>query len=341
MLGGPSLDVEARTLEMILESTVDKRFFDGLEVLVVGCAGFLGSWLTEALHTLGSRITCIDNLSTGRLENIQRVMGSSRFKLVRGDVTEVSVGGNYNLVFYGAALPAPDYYMAKPVEAMASDSIGFYRILKSLAGSDARVVYMSSSEVYGDPEVVPTPESYWGRVDPVGPRSSYEESKRFSEALAMAFYREYGVKVVIARIFNTYGPRLEPGAPYARVVTRFIERALRGEPLEVHGDGSQTRSFAYVSDTIAGLLALASCGRCVGEVFNVGSEEEVSIAELARVVLELTGSKSPIVYTKPRPGDPRRRRPDISKIASYTGWRPRVRLFEGLKLTIEWLRWRA
>jgi UDP-glucuronate decarboxylase len=339
-LNGAKL-VEEVTLKLAIESVAGKGYFEGLHVLVTGCAGFIGSWLSEALHSLGSRVTCIDNLSTGRYDNIRGLVGSSRFTLVVGDVVEVDLGEGYDLVFHGAALPAPDYYMAKPVEAMLPDSIGFYRVLRVAERSGSKVVLMSSSEVYGDPEVIPTPESYWGRVNPVGPRSPYDESKRFAEALAMAFHREYGVRVTIARIFNTYGPRLEPGAPYARVVTRFVERALRGEPLEVHGDGSQTRSFTYVSDTVAALLTLASCSRCDGEVFNVGSDEEVSIAELAELVVKLTGSRSPIVHVKPRPDDPRRRRPDITKITSYTGWRPRVALTDGLRMTIEWMRWRV
>lgn len=339
-LSGAKL-VEDTTLKLVIESIADQGYFYGLNVLVTGCAGFIGSWLSETLHSLGSRVTCIDNLSTGRYDNIRGLVGSSRFKLVVGDVVEVDLGEGYDLVFHGAALPAPDYYMVKPVEAMLPDSIGLYRVLRVAERSGSKVVLMSSSEVYGDPEVVPTPESYWGRVNPVGPRSPYDESKRFAEALAMAFHREYGVRVTIARIFNTYGPRLEPGAPYARVVTRFVERALRGEPLEVHGDGSQTRTFTYVSDTVAALLTLASCSKCDGEVFNVGSDEEISVAELAGLVVKLTGSRSPIVYVKPRPDDPRRRRPDITKITSYTGWRPRVALTEGLRMTIEWMRWRV
>ncbi len=333
--------VEDQTLKLIMESTLDQGYFKGLDVLVTGCAGFLGSWLVEALHEMGSRVTCVDNMSTGRIDNVKRLIGSSRFKLIVGDVIEVDLGGGYNIIFHGAALPAPDYYMVKPVEAMLPDSIGFYRVLRVAERDGSKIVLMSSSEIYGDPEVIPTPENYWGKVNPVGPRSPYDESKRFAEALAMAFHREYGVKVVIARIFNTYGPRLEPGAPYARVITRFIERALRGEPLEVHGDGSQTRTFTYVSDTISALLTLASSSKCEGEVFNVGSDEEISIARLAELIVKLTGSTSKIVYVKPRPDDPRRRRPDITKITSYTGWRPRVTLIEGLKMAINWMRWRG
>jgi len=332
-------NAETRVLEMILGGLDDseKEYFRGLRVLVTGCAGFLGSWLVDALLSLGASVTCVDNLSTGSYRNIERHLGKGSFSFIKADVSSVELEGvKYDLAFHGAAVPAPDMYMARPVEAMMPDSFGLYRVLSAARNNRSRVVFLSSSEVYGDAEVIPTPESYPGRVSPTGPRSPYDEGKRFGEALSMAFYREYGVDVRIARIFNTYGPRLDPGAPYSRVISRFVERALKGKPLEIHGDGLQTRSFTFVSDTVAALLKIGSCGKCSGEVFNVGSDVETSIIELARLVLELTGSRSPIVYTEPRPHDPRRRRPDIAKISRYVGWRPRTPLLEGLRLTIEW-----
>ncbi|MEM4822429.1 MAG: GDP-mannose 4,6-dehydratase [Acidilobaceae archaeon] len=333
-------NIDDTVLELIIGhlTSREKSYHDGLRVLVVGGAGFIGSWLSESLVSLGANVTCLDNLSTGSLDNISRIKGKSNFKLLISDVLNVELSGEYDLVFYGASMPAPDMYMANPVKAMLTDSIGLYRILSKTLDWRSRVVYMSSSEIYGNPEVVPTPEEYYGRVNPIGLRSPYEESKRFAEALTMAFYREYGVDVRIARIFNTYGPRLDPNSPYSRVVTRFIERALRGEPIEIHGDGSQTRSFTFISDTVSGLLKLASCSKCSGEVFNIGSIEEVSIIDLAKTIIELTGSKSQIVHVPPRPDDPRRRKPDISKAMSKLGWTPRVSLIEGLKLTIDWFK---
>lgn len=320
-------EIERRTLELI-----GVWNFSGLHVLVTGCAGFLGSWLTEALVEGGAEVTCVDNLSTGSLRNLSRVLRKIQF--VEGDVQEAPPR-RYHLVIHGAALPAPDYYMKRPVEAMIPDSVGLLHVLKISKEAGARVLFMSSSEVYGDPEVVPTPETYWGRVNPIGPRSPYDEAKRFGEALCMAFHRQYGLDVRIARIFNTYGPRLEPFSPYARVVTKFLVQAMRGEPITVHGDGLQTRTFAYVSDTVRGLLTLASCEKCAG-VYNVGGEEEVTILELAELVKRITGSPSPIVHVEPRPDDPRRRKPDVSKLKAL-GWEPKVRLAEGLKMTYIWL----
>lgn len=334
--------VEDKVLSLILEglSEDERNYYGGLKVLVVGGAGFIGSWLSEALARLGSNVTCLDNLATGSKSNIARLLGRPNFKLLVEDVVSFELSEPYDIIFYGAAIPAPEAYAVKPVEALLAESLGLYRILKGALGFKSRVVYMSSSEVYGDPEVVPTPESYHGRVDPVGPRSPYEEGKRFGEALSTAFHREYGVDVRIARIFNTYGPRLDPEAPYSRVVTRFVERALKGLPLEVHGDGLQTRSFTFISDIVRALLKLGYCDRCGGDVLNVGSEEEVTIRGLAELVLKLTGSNSPIIHVPPRPLDPRRRRPDIRKARELLGWEPVVPLVEGLKLTIEWYRGR-
>jgi len=307
--------------------------FAGQRALVTGCAGFIGSWLTEALVRGGAEVVCVDNFSTGRRDNLRNVY--HKVAVVEDDVSKAPPG-KYHLVVHGAALPAPDHYMSTPVEAMLPDSVGLLHVLKIAREARARVLFLSSSEVYGDAEVVPTPESYWGRVNPVGPRSPYDESKRFGEALCMAFYRQYGLDVRIARIFNTYGPRLDAHSPYARVVTKFLLQAMRGEPITIHGDGTQTRSFAYVSDTVRGLLTLLKC-HCPGEVFNVGSEEEVSILELAKLVKEVTGSSSPLVFTPPRPDDPRRRRPDLTRLKAL-GWRPEVPLRRGLELTYQWLK---
>ena len=321
--------VEGETLSLI------GRFdFSGLRALVTGCAGFIGSWLAEALAGGGAEVVCVDNLSTGRRENLGRLY--DRATIIEGDVSEAPPG-RYHLIVHGAALPAPDMYMSRPVDAMLPDSVGLLHVLRIARGAGSRVLFLSSSEVYGDPDVIPTPEWYWGRVSPVGPRSPYDESKRFGEALCMAFHRQYGVDVRIARIFNTYGPRLDAGSPYARVVTRFLVQALRGEPITVHGDGAQTRSFAYVSDTVRALLTILQCGGCGGEVYNVGSDEEVTILQLAQLVKEVTHSSSPILFTPPRLDDPRRRRPDLAKLRSL-GWEARVPLRQGIELTYTWLK---
>ena len=319
-------------VEDLTARLIGRWSFKGHRILITGCAGFIGSWLAEALVEGGGEVTCVDNLSTGSRRNLSRIEG--KIELIVDDASKAPPG-RYSIVIHGAANPAPDYYMSKPVEAMLPDSVGLLHVLRIATESRSRVLFMSSSEIYGDPEVIPTPESYWGRVNPVGPRSPYDEAKRFGEALCMAFHSEYGVDVRIARIFNTYGPRLEPYSPYARVVTRFLVQAIRGEPITVHSDGSQTRSFTYVSDTVRALLTLITCTGCSG-VYNVGSDREVLIKDLAEMVKKITGSKSPITYLPPRPEDPRRRRPDISRIRAL-GWEPMVKLEEGLKLTYRWL----
>lgn len=303
----------------------------GRRVMISGGAGFLGSHLAERLLGMGAEVTVVDNLSTGRIENIEHLMGRRGFRFVEADAAEVDARG-YDYLVHGASIPSPDDYVRRPVETALSNALGLLNFLRS----GRRVLYMSSSEVYGDPQVVPTPESYWGNVNPVGQRSCYDESKRFGEALCAAFSREKGVETRIARIHNTYGPRMDATGRYARAIPRFIAQALRGEPITIYGDGTQTRSFTYVDDMIDGLVRLMLSD--VEGPVNLGSEHEVSILELARLILELTGSRSEIAHLPPFPDDPRRRRPDISRARRELGWEPRIPLREGLSRTIEWFK---
>ena len=303
----------------------------GKKVMISGGAGFLGSHLAERLLRMGAEVTVVDNLSTGRIENIEHLMGRPGFRFLEADAAEVDARG-YDYLVHGASIPSPDDYVRRPVETALSNALGLLNFLRS----GRRVLYMSSSEVYGDPQVIPTPESYWGNVNPVGPRSPYDESKRFGEALCMAFSRERGVEARIARIHNTYGPRMDTTGRYARAIPRFIAQALRGEPITIYGDGTQTRSFTYVDDMVEGLVRLMLSD--VEGPVNLGSEEEVSILELAKLILELTGSRSEIVHLPPFPDDPRRRRPDISRARRELGWEPRTPLREGLSRTVEWFK---
>jgi len=312
--------------------------FKGLSVLVTGGAGFLGSWMCDALVELGAEVVCLDNLSTGRVGNVEHLMGREGFRFVKGDVSTWKPDKSFNVIIHGASIPSPDDYVRRPVETMMPNSLGLLNMLEHARKTDAAVLYTSTSEVYGDAKVIPTPEEYWGNVNPVGVRSCYDESKRFGEALCMAYHRQYGVDVRIARIFNTYGPRLDPEARYARVIPRFIMQALRGEPLTIHGDGRQTRSFCYVTDMVEALLKMAVLDSCRGEVINLGSPHETPIIDLAETVRRLVGSKSKLRFLPPRPDDPRRRCPDISKAKCILGWEPRVSLEEGLKWTIRWFR---
>lgn len=298
-----------------------------------GGAGFLGSHLCERLVARGDEVVCLDDLSTGAEENVSHLAASGAFRLVVTDVSRAApVEGRVDAVFHLASPASPPAYLARPLETLAVGSEGTRLLLELAERSGARFVLASTSEVYGDPDVHPQPEGYRGNVDPVGPRSVYDEAKRFAEALTIAAHRARGVDVGIARIFNTYGPRLSPGD--GRVVSNFCVQALTGAPLTVYGDGRQTRSLCYVDDQVDGLLALAASG-VVGPV-NIGNPDERTVEELAHLVIELTGSPSTLERCPLPVHDPRRRCPDISLARRLLDWEPAVPLAEGLGRTIEW-----
>ncbi len=300
-------------------------------MVVTGGAGFLGSHLCEALVARGDRVICVDDLSTGTRDNLSSLVNSPEFEFVAADVSsELPVSGPVDAVMHLASPAAPPAYLARPLETLAVGSDGTRRCLELAVQHRARFVMASTSEVYGDPDQHPQSEEYWGRVNPIGPRSVYDEAKRFAEALTMAWARARGADVGIARIFNTYGPRLQPGD--GRVISNFVDQALSGRPLTVYGDGSQTRSFCYVSDQVRGLLCLLDSG--LPGPFNIGNPGEVTMLEMARLVLELTGGSSPIVFQPLPTDDPRRRCPDISRAQRQLGWEPEVGLREGLLRTI-------
>ncbi len=305
-------------------------------VVVAGGAGFLGSHLCEYLLARGDSVLCLDDLSTGSRDNVAHLLDSARFSLVVTDVSEkVELGLNVKIdAVCNLASPAsPPAYLERPLETLAVGSEGTRRLLELALAHNARFLMASTSEIYGEPLVHPQRESYNGNVDPIGPRSVYDEAKRFAESLTMAMHRFHGVDVGIARIFNTYGPRLAPGD--GRVVSNFISQALRGEPLTVYGDGSQTRSLCYVDDEIAGLVALLD-SPLVGPV-NIGSPDERTILELAQIVLELSGSKSSITFEPLPTDDPTRRCPDITLATSELGWFPTTDLRTGILRTMEYL----
>ena len=302
-------------------------------VVVAGGAGFLGSHLCDRLVERGDVVLCLDDLSTGTTENVAHLLGSGRFQLIVTDVSEkVELGDDAKVdsVCHLASPASPPVYLARPLDTLAVGSEGTRRLLELARAHDARFLMASTSEVYGDPEVHPQVESYRGNVDPTGPRSVYDEAKRFAESMTMAMHRAHGVDVGIARIFNTYGPRLSPGD--GRVVSNFVVQALRGEPLTVYGDGSQTRSFCFVDDQVAGLLALLD-SRLTGPV-NIGNPDERSMLKLASLVLELTGSPSQVAFEPLPADDPARRCPDITLAQRELDWSPRVELTDGLERTI-------
>lgn len=303
----------------------------GKRVLVTGGAGFVGSHLCEALITRGRAVVCVDNLCTGRAENIAHLLDEPGFRLVEHDVTEpLPPLPPVTQVFALASAASPDHYGQLPVETLRAGALGTEHALAVAQRHGARFVLASTSEVYGDPEVHPQPEGYWGRVNPVGPRSVYDEAKRFAEALTSAYRRSRRVNTGIARIFNTYGPRMR--ADDGRMVPTFIRQALDGQPLTVTGTGAQTRSLCFVSDTVAGLLALADSTEA-GPV-NLGNPEERTVAQLAEVIRQVVGSDAPVTYLPAVEDDPRRRCPDITLARSVLGWSPVVSLDEGLRRTV-------
>lgn len=304
-------------------------------VLVTGGAGFLGSHLCAALLKRGQEVLCLDNFFTGRREHITPLGSNPRFELLQQEVTAplaVEVGAIYNL-----ACPAsPPHYQLDPVQTTKTSVLGAIHMLDLARRTGARIFQASTSEVYGDPEVHPQPESYWGRVNPIGPRSCYDEGKRCAETLFFDYHRQYQVHIKVARIFNTYGPHMHPND--GRVVSNFIMQALRHEPITIYGSGTQTRSFCYVSDMIDGFLRLMESPDEVTGPINLGNPDEFTMLELAETVLRLTRSRSKLVFA-PLPGDdPKQRQPDIQRAKETLGWEPKVPLVEGLALTIDYFR---
>jgi len=308
-----------------------------VRVLITGAAGFIGSHLCERFLAEGHTVIGLDNFLTGSPDNIAHLFGNPNFTFYKYDVTNfIYVAGDLDLILHFACPASPVDYLNHPIHTMKVDSLGTLHTLGLAKEKSARYLLASTSEVYGNPTVHPQPETYWGNVNPVGPRSVYDEAKRFSEALSMAYHREHGVDVRIARIFNTYGPRMRMND--GRVIPNFVCQALTDRPLTVYGDGSQTRSFCYIDDLVEGIYRLAVEDGLEGEVFNLGNPEEHRIVDLARLVIELTGSRSEILFKERPEDDPDRRRPDISKAREILRWEPRVSVREGLRKTVEWFR---
>jgi dTDP-glucose 4,6-dehydratase len=304
-------------------------------IVLLGAAGFLGSHLADSLLDRGDEVIGIDDLSSGTLRNIQHLDSHPKFHFQRQDICEeISIDGQVDAVLNFASPASPPRYQAMPIKTLQTGSIGTENALRLAQTKDARFVMASTSEVYGDPTVSPQPESYWGNVNPIGERSCYDEAKRFSEAVCMAYRREHDIDLGIVRIFNTYGPRLDPQD--GRVVSNLVTQALSNTDLTIYGDGSQTRSFCYVSDEVRGILSLMDSD-LTGPI-NIGNPFEFTMNELASLVIELTGSKSKI-RNEPLPtDDPLRRCPDISIAERELSWSPEVQLRQGLELTITWFR---
>jgi UDP-glucuronate decarboxylase len=305
-------------------------------VLVTGGAGFLGSHLCERLIAEGADVICLDNFFTGRRANVASLLDNHAFELVRHDVTE-PMTLEVDEIYHLACPASPVHYQRNPVKTIRTGVMGTLHMLDLAREAGAKILIASTSEIYGDPEVHPQHEEYWGHVNPIGARACYDESKRCAEALAVSYARQYSVEVRIARIFNTYGPRL--ALDDGRVVSNFIVQTLRGEPLTLYGDGSQTRSFCYVSDMVDGLVRLMG-SQLSAQPINLGNPDEFTMRELAETVRRLCGGRSQLVQRALPEDDPRQRRPDIARAKDALGWQPRVGLEEGLGATIEYFRQR-
>ena len=304
-------------------------------IAVTGGAGFLGSHLCKKLHAQGHRIVCLDNLHTGRKENVGRLQKSDRFTFIEHDIVNPLPEGFRFDEIYNLACPAsPVHYQQDRVKTALICAQGAFNVLERAARDGARIFHASTSEIYGDPEVHPQTETYCGNVNPVGPRSCYDEGKRFAETLLTDYTRQHGLTLRLARIFNTYGPWMQPDD--GRVVSSFIIQALRGESITVYGDGTQTRSFCYVSDLIEGFLRLMNAGDEAAGPMNLGNPVEITVGALAELIVEKTNSNSRIIYLPLPVDDPRKRRPDISRATAQLGWSPEVSLDEGLDRTIDY-----
>jgi UDP-glucuronate decarboxylase len=319
-----------------IKRAVKGEAFTNKKILVTGGAGFIGSWICDLLIDFGAQVTVVDDLSTGRMKNINHLTYQPQFKFIKSDVCSFKSNEKFDLILHMAGHASPDEYQKHPIETLQTSALGTFTMAELARKNDAILLFSSTSEVYGDTEVIPTPETYWGKVNPIGPRSCYDEGKRFAEALLMAYCKQYGLDVKVPRIFNTYGPRLREDGLYGRVLSRFILQALTNRPITVYGDGKQTRSFCYVKETVMGLLLLAFNPKAKGEVVNVGNTTEITILELAEKVKEVTQTISPIEFQQLPKDDPKRRCPDISKIEGLSGWKPSIPLEEGLRRTISW-----
>ena len=304
-----------------------------MRCVVTGGAGFLGSHLCTRLISDGHEVVCVDNQLTGGAKNIEHLIGEAGFLFVNHDVTNfIHVGGDVDYVFHFASPASPTDFERLPIQILKVGALGTHKALGLAREKHARFLLASTSEVYGDPLVSPQPEDYWGNVNPIGIRGVYDEAKRFAEAMSMAYHRHHGIDVKIVRFFNTHGPRMR--VDDGRAVPEFITAALQGRPLVVHGDGTQTRSIGYVDDIIEGVVRLAMSDH--NGPMNIGTLEEVSVIELAKLIIDLNNSSSPIEFAPRPPDDPAVRRPDISLAKRVIDWEPKIRLDEGLRRTSEW-----
>lgn len=319
---------------------IPENYFQDKNIVITGGCGFLGSWLSSTICNMGGNVFCVDNLSTGITKNLDKLKEKKNFRFIEKDVQSLSntdLPKNADIVFHCASRASPEDYRLYPIDTLESNSIGTKNMLEYSRKNESLFLFTSTSEIYGNPSVVPTPESYYGYVNTMGERSCYDEGKRYAESLIHAYNQTYGLDVRVCRIFNTYGPGLRPDGNYGRALPRFIFQCLGKKPITIFGNGSQTRSFNYITDTITGILAILSSKSFLGKPINVGNNNEISILNLAQTIKKLIKSESEIIFQSPASDDPQRRRPDTTKLQEI-GWEPKISLDEGLKKTIEWIR---
>lgn len=315
---------------------VSKRI-EEKNILVTGGAGFLGSWICEVLVEQGANVICLDNLVSGLKANISHLIDKDNFKFIQHDITQpIFFDDPLDIVMHLASRASPFEFEKYPIQILKANTLGIWVALGIAKKHGARFLYTSTSEIYGAATEIPTSEEYRGNVNPIGPRSCYDEAKRCGESYVIAYMLQHGLDVRIARIFNTYGPRMRAEGVYGRVIPRFIEQVLSNTPITIFGDGSQTRSFCYVTDQVEGLLKLAFLEKAKGEVVNIGDDKEMTILELAKLIRELTNSSAEIVFEELPKDDPPRRKPDITKAKKILGWEPKIELEAGLSKMIEW-----
>jgi UDP-glucuronate decarboxylase len=319
-----------------IKNAVNPKFFNQKSILVTGGAGFIGSWLCEVLVDFGAQVTCVDDFSTGRMKNVEHLLTNEKFNLVKGKARNFKSKTRLDMILHLAGHASPDEYQVHPIETLRTSALGTEVMAKLALKNDAPLMFSSTSEVYGDAEIVPTPETYWGKVNSIGIRSCYDEGKRYAEALLMAYAKQKGLDVRVPRIFNTYGPRLREDGFYGRAMSRFINQALSNKPITVYGDGKQTRSFCYVTDMVTALLLLLENKEAKDQVVNVGNNQEITVLQLAEKIEQVTKSKSQKIFLPLPQDDPKRRCPDIGKLEKLIGWKPSVSLEFGLARTIEW-----
>jgi len=323
-----------------IKKWIPEDYFEGKSFVVTGGCGFLGSWISSTILNLGGKVYCIDNLSTGITRNLDELKKSNSFKFIKKDIQKISIDElptEIDGVIHFASRASPDDYRLYQIDTLESNSFGTKNMLELARKKNCPMLFASTSEIYGNPSILPTPESYYGYVNTMSERSCYNEGKRFSESLIHAYRQTYDMDLKVVRIFNTYGPGLRPDGSYGRAITRFVFQSLKNEPITIFGDGKQTRSFNFVTDTVAGIFAVLNTPEFKGVPINVGNSNEITIFELAEFVKKVTGSNSEIKFLPPVNDDPLRRCADTTKLQKI-GWSPKVSLDYGLAKTIDWIK---